>query len=109
MILLGQEESLLMPFVDNFLWGGAIAANQAEGAYLEDGKGLSTADMIIGGNVNTPRMFYPQINPDVFYPSHGAIDFYHRYKEDVALFAEMGWSVFRTSINWSRIYPNGYD
>ena len=109
MILLGQEESLLMPFVDNFLWGGAIAANQAEGAYLEDGKGLSTADMIIGGNVNTPRMFYPQINPDVFYPSHEAIDFYHRYKEDVALFAEMGWSVFRTSINWSRIYPNGYD
>ena len=98
-----------MPFVDNFLWGGAIAANQAEGAYLEDGKGLSTADMIIGGNVNTPRMFYPQINPGVFYPSHEAIDFYHHYKEDIALFGEMGFKQFRMSISWSRLFPTGLE
>ncbi len=98
-----------MSFPKGFLWGGAVAANQCEGAYLEDGKGLSVPDMLLGGDVNTPRTFLPQTDPTAFYPSHEAIDFYHRYKEDIALFAEMGWNVFRLSINWGRIFPNGDD
>ncbi len=98
-----------MSFPKGFLWGGAVAANQCEGAYLEDGKGLSVPDMLLGGDVNTPRTFLPVTDPNAFYPSHQAIDFYHHYKEDIALFAEMGWNVFRLSINWGRIYPNGDD
>ena len=98
-----------MRFPKDFLWGGAVAANQCEGAYLEDGKGLSVPDMLLGGDVNTPRTFLPKTDPTAFYPSHEAIDFYHRYKEDIALFAEMGWNVFRLSINWGRIFPNGDD
>jgi 6-phospho-beta-glucosidase len=98
-----------MAFPKNFLWGGAVAANQLEGAYLEDGKGLSDADMLKGGNVKTPRMFSPEIEKGVYYPSHQAIDFYHHYKEDIALFGEMGFKVFRLSINWSRIFPHGDD
>lgn len=98
-----------MQFPEGFLWGGAVAANQCEGAYLEDGKKLSTADMVMGGTKNTPRMFSPKIIEDAYYPSHQAIDFYHRYKEDIALFGKMGFNVFRLSINWSRIFPNGDD
>ncbi|MDO4468127.1 MAG: family 1 glycosylhydrolase [Bacillota bacterium] len=98
-----------MSFPKDFLWGGAVAANQLEGAYLEDGKGLSVPDMLLGGDVNTPRTFLPKTDPTAFYPSHEAVDFYHRYKEDIALFAEMGWTVFRFSINWGRIFPNGDD
>ncbi|MBR0062171.1 MAG: glycoside hydrolase family 1 protein, partial [Selenomonadaceae bacterium] len=98
-----------MAFPKNFLWGGAVAANQVEGAYLEDGKGLSVPDMLLGGDVNTPRTFCPKIEDGVFYPSHEAIDFYHHYKEDIALFAEMGFKCFRFSINWARIFPNGDD
>ncbi len=98
-----------MKFPENFLWGGAVAANQCEGAYLEDGKGLSVPDMLLGGDVNTPRTFLPVNDPEAFYPSHEAIDFYHHYKEDIALFAEMGFKCFRLSINWGRIYPNGDD
>lgn len=96
-----------MSFIKGFLWGGAVAANQCEGAYLEDGKGLSISDMMLGGDVDTPRTFCPTIMKDAFYPSHQAIDFYHRYKEDIKLFAEMGFKCFRTSINWARIFPNG--
>lgn len=98
-----------MTFREDFLWGGAVAANQCEGAYLEDGKGLSIADMMLGGDVNTPRTFCPYILEERFYPSHMGIDFYHRYKEDIKLFAEMGFKCFRTSINWARIFPNGDD
>ena len=98
-----------MSFPKGFLWGGAVAGNQCEGAYLEDGKGLSVPDMLLGGDVNTPRTFLPEIDLDAFYPSHEAIDFYHRYKEDIALFAEMGFKCFRLSINWGRIFPNGDD
>lgn len=98
-----------MSFPKDFLWGGAVAANQCEGGYLEDGKGLSVPDMLLGGDVNTPRTFLPKTDPDAFYPSHEAIDFYHHYKEDIKLFAEMGFNVFRLSINWARIYPNGDD
>lgn len=89
-------------FPEHFLWGGAIAANQAEGAYLEDGKGLSIADLMPGG-----LMKGIQENNSEFNLYHEAIDFYHRYKEDIALMAEMGFKAFRTSIAWSRIFPNG--
>ncbi|MGE4754649.1 6-phospho-beta-glucosidase [Yersinia enterocolitica] len=98
-------------FPDGFLWGGALAANQAEGACFDGGKGLTTVDMIPHGE---PRLAVKlgqekrfTLRDDEFYPSHQAIDFYHRYKEDIALMAEMGFAVFRTSIAWSRIYPNG--
>ncbi len=91
----------------NFLWGGAVAANQCEGAYREDGKGISTADCFTAGAVDKKREFTRGILPDKNYPSHEAIDFYHHYKEDIALFAEMGFKCFRTSINWTRIFPNG--
>ncbi len=100
-----------MSFPKNFLWGGAIAANQAEGAYLEDGKGLTTVDMIPHGE---KRMYVKlgEMNPVEFiegenYPSHEAIDFYHHYKEDIKMLAEMGFKCFRTSISWARIYPDG--
>lgn len=96
-----------MKFPKNFLWGGALAANQCEGAYLEDGKGLSVPDMILGGDINTPRTICKYIQKNKFYPSHEAIDFYHRYKEDIGLFAQMGFKVLRISINWARIYPTG--
>jgi len=92
---------------ENFLWGGAVAANQCEGAYREDGKGVSTADCITAGAVDRKREYTHGIIPGKNYPSHEAIDFYHRYREDIALFAEMGFKCFRTSINWTRIFPNG--
>ncbi|MCC3704015.1 6-phospho-beta-glucosidase [Rouxiella badensis] len=90
-------------FPKNFLWGGAVAANQVEGAHLTDGKGLSTSDVqpkgIFGGVVE--RVAGDSGIKDV------AIDFYHRYPEDIKLFAEMGFSCLRTSIAWTRIFPQG--
>ncbi|MFQ2104407.1 6-phospho-beta-glucosidase [Aeromonas rivipollensis] len=101
----------LARFPQGFLWGGALAANQAEGAHLEGGKGLTTVDMIPHGtNRMAVKLGQEQrftLRDDEFYPSHEAIDFYHRYKEDIALMAEMGFTVFRTSIAWSRLYPKG--
>ncbi|MGL6314153.1 6-phospho-beta-glucosidase [Vibrio sp. WXL103] len=98
-------------FPDGFLWGGAIAANQSEGAYREGGKGLTTVDMIPYGVNRMPiklgQVDSVELNNSEFYPSHNAIDFYHRYKEDIALLAEMGFKVFRMSIAWARIFPNG--
>ena len=83
-----------MGFPKGFLWGGAIAANQAEGAYLEDGKGLTTVDMIPHGEkrmyVKLGDMYPVKLIDGENYPSHEAIDFYHRYQEDIKLFAEMG-------------------
>lgn len=98
-------------FPEGFLWGGALAANQSEGAYREGGKGLTTVDMIPHGEhrmavkLGLEKRF--QLRDDEFYPSHEATDFYHRYKEDIALMAEMGFKVFRTSIAWSRLFPQG--
>ena len=103
----GNKEVMKMGFPKGFLWGGAVAANQCEGAYLEDGKGLSVPDMLLGGDVNTPRTFLPKTDPEAFYPSHEAVDFYHHYKEDIALLAGMGFKVYRMSIAWSRIFPRG--
>ena len=94
-------------FPEGFLWGGATAANQLEGAYLEDGKGLSVPDMIKGGTVDTPRVITSTVHEGEYYPSHVAIDHYHRWKEDIELFAEMGFTCYRLSINWGRIYPTG--
>ncbi|MDE7243529.1 MAG: family 1 glycosylhydrolase [Oscillospiraceae bacterium] len=122
-----------MPFSKDFLWGGAVAGNQYEGGYQSGGRGLSTLDAVTGGGYQKPRMItyktkdgeigqspidssmtgnIPKgavgyIKPDTFYPSHMATDFYHHYKEDIALFAEMGFKCFRMSISWSRICPNG--
>ena len=122
-----------MSFSKNFLWGGAVAGNQYEGGYQEGGRGLSTLDAVTGGGYKKPRMItyktkdgqlgqspidssmtgnIPKgavgyVKSDTFYPSHMATDFYHHYKEDIALFAEMGFKCFRMSISWSRICPNG--
>ncbi len=122
-----------MSLPKGFLWGGATAANQFEGGYLDDGKGLSTADVVTAGSHTVSRritytmpdgskhtqtiMPYQEIpegaicdvQDGYYYPSHVGIDFYHRYKEDIALFAEMGFKCFRLSINWGRIFPNGDD
>lgn len=89
-------------FPKNFLWGGAMAANQCEGAYKEDGKGLSIQDVMPRG-IKGPRTKEP--TPDNM--KLIGIDFYHRYKEDIRLFAEMGFKVLRLSIAWSRIFPKG--
>lgn len=119
-------------FPKGFLWGGAIAANQAEGAYDVDGRGLVQTDVTTGGTVDSPRYTTfidkngkPGKVPSLghigkipegakfaildteYYPNHKAVDFYHHYKEDIKLFAEMGYSIFRLSISWSRIFPDG--
>ena len=119
-------------FPEGFLWGGAIAANQAEGGYNVDGKGLSSSDCTTRGSKTKPRMVTYQLPsgeikaepmfglnaPDgakfgcfegYDYPSHNAIDFYHHFKEDIALFGEMGFKTFRLSINWARIFPTGME
>ena len=91
----------------DFLWGGAIAAHQAEGAWDADGKGVSCSDVeTIGGN-GIPRRLTDGVIPGEIYPNHEGIHFYENYKEDIALFAEMGFKVYRFSINWTRIFPNG--
>lgn len=92
-------------FPKDFLWGGAVAANQCEGAYLEDGKGLSIQDIMPKGIKGAPTE-----EPTADNMKFVAVDFYHRYhKEDIAMLAEMGFKVFRFSIAWSRIFPNGND
>lgn len=95
---------MVKSFPKGFLWGGAVAANQCEGAYNEDGKGLSTQDIAPKGIVGPLTKEPTKDNMKLI-----GIDFYHRYKEDVKLFAEMGFKTFRTSIAWSRIFPNGDD
>jgi 6-phospho-beta-glucosidase len=98
-----------MKFNKNFLWGGSIAAHQLEGAYNEGGKGLNTMDLFTSGSYETPRQVTAFIQADKYYPSHTGIDFYHRYKEDIQLFADMGFTALRLSIDWARIFPNGND
>ena len=116
-------------FPKNFFWGGATAANQCEGAYNIDGRGLIKNDFLTAGTATESRCFtyrdqngeivkrsffkgVPEdanfvIVEDEYYPNHEGIDFYHHYKEDIALFAKMGFKMFRMSISWSRIFPNG--
>lgn len=106
-------------FPENFLWGGAIAANQVEGAYDQDGKGLSVDDVVAyikPDQQGKMKMASPGIKAieeaktgasgDI-YPKRWGIDFYHHYKQDIQLFAEMGFKVLRVSVAWSRIFPQG--
>ncbi|MBF8152777.1 6-phospho-beta-glucosidase [Exiguobacterium sp. TBG-PICH-001] len=92
---------------NDFLWGGALAAHQFEGGWNAGGKGPSVVDVLTAGAHGVARRITDQVEENEFYPNHEAIDFYHRYKEDIALFAEMGLKCLRTSIGWSRIFPNG--
>ena len=96
-------------FQKDFLWGGAVAANQFEGAWDADGKGPSVPDLCTNGTRDRSKLITQQIRPDYLYPSHQASDFYHHYKEDIALLAEMGFKCFRLSIAWSRIFPTGLE
>lgn len=93
----------------DFLWGGALAAHQIEGAYDVGGKGLSVSDVLTSGSKTSKRVITDGVLDNVYYPSHDAVKFYENYKEDIKLFKEMGFKCFRTSISWSRIYPNGDD
>lgn len=94
-------------FKKDFLWGGATAANQFEGAWNVDGKGPNISDHLTRGSSTVPRIITPILKDGADYPNHNGIDFYHKYKEDIKLFAEMGFKSFRLSISWSRIFPNG--
>lgn len=118
-------------FPKEFLWGGATADFQFEGGFNEGGRGINSQDFVTDGSVNRKRQITLELSDgtrssvnslesfpkgakakmydDEYYPSHQAVDFYHRYKEDIALMAEMGFSVFRFSICWSRIYPLGIE
>ena len=109
-----------MTFPDNFLWGGAIAANQCEGAWNEDGKGMSVADVAMFKPNVDKKDYVSQWHIDmddirkaretddvVYYPKRHGVDFYHHYEEDIALFAEMGFKTLRISIAWTRLFPNG--
>jgi 6-phospho-beta-glucosidase len=100
-------------FPENFLWGGATAANQCEGGYQDGNKGLSTVDVIPSGEDRFPvmkgKLKMMTCDEEHYYPSHEAIDFYHSYKDDIKLFGEMGFKTFRLSISWARIFPNGDD
>lgn len=107
-------------FPKDFLWGGATAANQYEGAYREGGRGAATSDMaqrLEGKDLGSLMEFFKPTTKADFefslndtegdYPKRRGVDFYHRYKEDIALLAEMGFKTFRMSISWPRIFPNG--
>ena len=98
-----------MAFPENFLWGGATSAEQIEGAYNVDGKGLSTADMMTIAENGNPRQITDVIEENQYYPTHDAIKHYEHYEEDIALFAEMGFKTYRFSMAWTRIFPNGDD
>ena len=104
-----------MPFPKDFMWGGAIAANQYEGAWLEDGKQPNVTDVLVGIMNRDPGIawndetgkYEMKLDPNKAYLSHTAVDGYHRYREDLKLMAGMGFNAFRTSIAWGRIFPNG--
>lgn len=96
-------------FREDFLWGGAVAANQFEGAWNEDGKGISVPDQCTSGSLSQPKRITEKLEEGTFYPSHEASDFYHHYKEDIALLAEMGFKTFRLSIAWTHIFPTGLE
>ena len=100
-----------MAFRKDFLWGGATAANQCEGAYDVDGRGLANVDVAPHGPeryaVVSGQRKMLDFEDGYYYPAQTGIDFYHHYKEDIALFAEMGFKTFRMSLAWTRIFPNG--
>ena len=98
---------------EDFLWGGATAANQCEGGYKEGGRGLANVDVAPHGKDRFPvlagKMKMFECDNEHYYPSHEAIDMYHNYKEDIKLFAEMGFKCYRLSIAWTRIFPTGIE
>lgn len=96
-----------MSLPEKFLWGGAVAAHQLEGGWQEGGRGPSVSDVLTAGAHGVPRRITDGVVEGECYPNHNGIDFYHTYKEDIALFAELGFKCFRTSISWSRIFPKG--
>ncbi len=96
-------------FKSNFLWGGAIAANQAEGAWQEGGKGPSIMDYFSAGSRKEGRKLEPSLPTELRFPNHDGVDFYHRFEEDIQLFARIGMRCLRLSVAWSRIFPNGDD
>lgn len=96
-----------MSFPKDFLWGGAVAAHQLEGGWNEGGRGISVSDVLTAGAHGIPRKITDGVIEGENYPNHKGIDFYHTYPKDIALFAELGFQCFRTSISWSRIFPNG--
>jgi len=100
-----------MGFRKDFLWGGASAANQCEGGWNADGRGLANMDLVPSGAdrrlFKTGRHKTEGFEPGYHYPSLVGNDFYHHYREDIALMAEMGFKIYRMSIAWSRIFPNG--
>ena len=110
-------------FPKDFLWGGAVAANQLEGAYTAGGKGLCVADINeFRDDIDITKKYNDEVtsayvkdamnagnNDGRVFPKRRGIDFYHTYKEDLRLLAELGLKTFRTSINWARIFPNGDD
>ena len=98
-----------MSLPKDFLWGGAVAAHQLEGAWNADGKGPSVSDVLTGGSSGVLRRITDGVLPGEYYPNHEGIDFYHTFREDIALLAELGLKCFRTSIAWTRIFPNGDD
>lgn len=106
-----KHNSKIKGFPQGFLWGGALAANQVEGGYREGGKGLSTVDLCPAGahrrSVMKGERDSLAVTEGEYYPSFEAVDFYHRYKEDIGLFAEMGFTCLRVSISWARIFPIG--
>lgn len=91
---------------ENFLWGGAVAAHQVEGAWNEDGKGVSIVDVLTAGAHGVDRRITDGVKKGCYYSNHQGIDFYHHYKEDIKMFAEMGFKCFRTSIAWTRIFSS---
>jgi len=94
---------MISKFPKNFLWGGAVAANQVEGAFNVDGKGLSVADVMPRGIFNSKPVLDGELGN---FPYHTGIDFYHKYRDDIALFAEMGFNCLRLSLSWSRMMQN---
>lgn len=96
-----------MSLSKDFLWGGALAAHQFEGGVLNTSKGYSVADVMTAGAHGVPRVITDGVIEGNYYPNHIGIDFYGHYKEDIAMFADMGFKCFRTSIAWTRIFPNG--
>lgn len=91
----------------DFLWGGAVAAHQVEGGWDKGGKGPSIVDVLTAGAHGLAREITDGVKDGQRYPNHEAVEFYSHYKQDIALFAEMGFKCFRTSIAWSRIFPHG--
>lgn len=96
-----------MSFSSDFLWGGAVAAHQMEGGWNENGRGPSVSDVLTAGSHGVARRITDGVVEGERYPNHRGIDFYHTYREDIALFGELGFKCFRTSISWSRIFPRG--